>query len=85
MSNPTEQLGIAFPCLWGYTIIGNNREQVQTAVFESVPREYALCDSNRSKTGKYQSFNLRIEVKTREEMLEIFEKLKHHSCIKMVI
>lgn len=76
---------IEFPCRWNYKVIGESKEQIHTAVFDIVQREYQLEDSKSSARGKYVSLNLYVEVETREEMVEIFGQLKHHPHVKMVI
>jgi len=48
-------------------------------------REHTLTVSNKSKTGKYTSMNLDMLVHNEDDRTFIFEALKKHQDIKMVL
>lgn len=85
ISLDNKKLDLSFPCDWEYRVIGEFKERIEVAVFEIVDREYDLKPSKTSKKGKYQSFSIKVNIQSDEERVTIFEKLKSHSDIKMVL
>lgn len=76
---------LQFPRVWEYRLIASSKKELEEAIFEIIDKEYEIEDSNRSKNGKYISVNLKIEVLSKKEMIDIFEKFNAHSYIKYVI
>jgi len=76
---------VEYPCKWEYKLIGESEKHLQEAVFELIDIEYEFVASKVSKKGKYKSFNLTLEVKSDEHRIDIFNKLKVHSAVKMVL
>ncbi|MDD5771861.1 MAG: DUF493 domain-containing protein [bacterium] len=72
-----EKPKIDYPCEWTYKIIGYEGDVVEKAL-PSVMGDvsYKFCTSNKSKTGKYTSFNLTVNVESEEKRIEIFNKIK---------
>jgi len=84
--NSPEKPEISYPCSWNYTVIGTDANGVQEAIFEIIgERECSLNASNSSKTGKYCSYKLELLVYNEEERNLIFEEIKRHKCVKMVL
>ncbi len=82
----TTKLELIYPCSWSYKLIGQEKETIQEAVCEVIfEREYKLIHSNASKTGKYISMNLDILVHNEDDRNFIYESLKAHQHIKMVL
>jgi len=77
---------ISYPCSWSYKIIAQKREQIEEVVEDiCISKEYELKYSNNSKSGKYVSMNFTITVNSDEERVEIFNRLKQHQDITMVL
>lgn len=76
---------ISYPRKWQYRIIGKAKLEIEEAVFELCNKPYDLKPSKVSRKGNYHSFVLEIEVKSREEMTMLFQNLKGHAAIQMVI
>jgi putative lipoic acid-binding regulatory protein len=76
------ELNLEYPCPWTYTVIGTDEDRVRTAV-AGVMGEMAheLRFSHSSKTGKYRSYNLELEVRSEQERLRIYRELHDHSDI----
>lgn len=81
-----EKLELEYPCSWSYKLIGHEKEAIQKAIHEVIlEREHSLTHSNNSKTGKYVSMNLDIVIQNEDERNFIYEALKAHQHIKMVL
>ena len=81
-----EELKLTYPCNWSYRVICEEHLDVTQIVTEVVDnRNYNLEISNKSKTGKYQSYNIEILVHHDDDRLGLFELFKKHSKIKMVL
>ena len=85
--NDNEQkLELTYPCGWTYKLIGYEKEAIQRAIHEVIlQREHTLTHSNASKTGKYISMNLDLVITNEDERNFIYEALKAHQNIKMVL
>lgn len=81
-----KQLELEYPCNWCYKVIASEKEALQKAVQEVIDkREHKLSDSNSSKTGKYVSMNLDMLVHNEDDRQFIYDALKKHQDIKMVL
>jgi len=77
---------LEYPCAWSYKLIGHEKEAIQKAIHDVIlEREHKLNHSNNSKTGKYVSMNLDIVIQNEDERNFIYEALKAHQNIKMVL
>ena len=86
INDSTQKLELSYPCSWSYKIIGYEKEAIQRAIHEVIlEREHSLTSSNESKTGKYISMNLDLVVTNEDERNFIYEALKAHQNIKMVL
>ena len=85
--NDSEQkLELAYPCSWCYKLIGHEKEAIEQAIRDVIlEREHNLTHSNVSKTGKYVSMNLDLVIQNEDERNFIYEALKAHQHIKMVL
>jgi len=81
-----KQLELEYPCNWCYKIIGNEKETLQNAVKDVIDeRAHKLTASNNSKTGKYVSMNLDLLIHNEDDRKFIYDALKKHQDIKMVL
>lgn len=77
---------ITYPCSWSYTVIGIDGDEIKEAVFEILgKRDCSMNPSKTSKGGKYCSYKLELLVHNEEERNLIFEEIKKHKCVKMVL
>lgn len=77
---------ITYPCDWEYKIIGFTPEDMSKATERIlIGREYRINMSNVSRTGKYSSLTVSLNVKSEEDRLKIFQNLSEEPAIKMVI
>lgn len=86
MINEDRKPEISYPCIWNYKVIGSNVENILLAVKDSVlGLEYSVRPSNVSRTGKYFSFNISMEVPNEVVRDLVFENLQKNEHIKFVI
>ena len=77
---------IEYPCNWCYKVIATERAALEQAVRDVIDaRAHTLKASNQSKTGKYVSMNLDMLVHNEDDRTFIFDALKKHQDIKMVL
>jgi len=75
-----------YPCNWCYKVIASEREALEQAIRDVIDdREHKLTPSNKSKSGKYTSMNLDLLVHNEDDRTFIYEALKQHQNIKMVL
>ena len=81
-----EKLELTYPCKWCYKVIASEQKALEQAVRDVIQeREHTLEHSNKSKTGKFTSMNLDILVHNEDDRTFIYEALKQHQHIKMVL
>ncbi|MDY0120816.1 MAG: DUF493 domain-containing protein [Sulfurimonas sp.] len=86
INDSKEKLELEYPCSWCYKLIGYEKEAIERAIHEVIlEREHNLTHSNSSKTGKYVSMNLDLVILNEDERNFIYEALKAHQNIKMVL
>ena len=80
------KLELEYPCKWKYKIVGEERKKLEAAIHSVIlERSHSLEHSNTSKTGKYISLNLDLLVHNEDDRTFIFEALKVHQDVKMVL
>ncbi len=86
INDSKQKLELEYPCSWTYKLIGYEKKAIQKAIHEVIlEREHDLTHSNASKTGKYVSMNLDLVIQNEDERNFIYEALKAHQNIKMVL
>jgi uncharacterized protein len=81
-----KKLKLEYPCDWTFKLIGENQDLIQSAAKEIVGnKQYHIESSNQSKGGKYVSMTLILEVSSDTERIQLYEKMKNHVSIKMVL
>jgi len=77
---------LEYPCNWCYKVIATEEAALKQAIKDVITeREHTLAPSNKSKTGKYISMNLDLLVHNEDDRTFIFDALKRHQDIKMVL
>lgn len=77
---------IDYPLKWSYKIIARNESDIRQAVTQMQHfDEYQLTFSNSSAKGLFTSMEYSTNVKSETERLSIYQQLKTHPSIKMVL
>ena len=77
---------IEYPCPWVYKIIGPDAEEMQRAVAEILrDRAYKVSLSRSSEKNKYHCLNVELSVENESHRMALYEALKAHRAVKMVL
>jgi hypothetical protein len=76
---------ITYPCVWQYKVIGEDITSLTRAITTVCPTQLSLAPSKTSSGGKYCSLNVEIEVADEASRLAIYQNLKNHLAVKMVL
>ena len=86
INDRNEKLELTYPCAWAYKLISGEKEALEKAIHDVIlDREHKLTHSKNSKGGKYISMNLELLVHNEDDRNFIYEALKAHQNIKMVL
>lgn len=86
LNDSEKKVVLEYPCSWCYKLIASERKALEKAIRDVIDeRDHKLTPSNQSKTGKYTSMNLELLVHNEDDRTFIFEALKQHQDIKMVL
>ena len=81
-----QKIQLEYPCPWVYKIIGPDKDQMKIAVAEIIRDcQYKISPSRSSETAKYQCLNVELTVESEFQRTALYEALKAHRAIKMVL
>ncbi len=81
-----EKLNLDYPCVWIYKIIGTDQEEMKSAVREIIgDRSFSINLSRTSENAKYHSLNVEVTVESESHRQAIYEALKSHRAIKIIL
>jgi putative lipoic acid-binding regulatory protein len=84
--NKEKKLQLTYPCVWIYKIIGTNREEMRSAVLEIIQdRACSINLSRSSENAKYHCLNVEVTVESESHRQTIYESLKSHRAIKIIL
>jgi uncharacterized protein len=84
--NKENNLHLKYPCTWVYKIIGVDQNDMKSAVLEIIQDRASLITPSRSsETSKYHCLNVEVTVEDESHRKKIYEALKAHRAIKMVL
>ncbi len=86
MDEIKQKVEIAYPCRWGYKVIGEDREAMHRAI-GSLLQDCActVIPSHSSATGKYHCLNVEVTVDCEAKRVAIYEALKGDQAFKIVL
>ena len=77
---------IDYPCTWVYKVIGQDHTLLKEVIITAcAPEDVTISHSNTSSGGKYHSLNAELTVKDETTRLAIYESLKCHPMVKLVL
>ena len=84
--NKEQKLQLDYPCTWIYKIIGFNQNEMQSAVEEIIQdRTCSITFSRSSENAKYLCLNVEVTVESESHRQIIYDALKTHRAIKVVL
>ena len=77
---------LEYPCRWVYKVIGRDRSTMEEAI-RCIAQECActMTLSNTSRNGRYLCLNLETTVDREEDRIRIYERLRAHPSVIMVL
>jgi putative lipoic acid-binding regulatory protein len=77
---------IDYPCPWIYKVIGRDPEGLRCAIAEVMKgSEHTVTPSRSSKAGSYHCLNVELTVESEQVRLGIYERLRGHPDVIMVM
>jgi putative lipoic acid-binding regulatory protein len=77
---------LKYPCPWIYKIIGSDADEMKIAVAEIIcDRDYKISHSRSSEKAKYHCLNVELSVESESHRTNLYEALKAHRAVKMVL
>lgn len=77
---------IVYPCIWSYKVIGEEADHLRQAIILAcAPHPVKISVSRSSRGGRYHSLEATIEVGDEATRLSIFERLKNHPAVKILL
>ena len=77
---------LEYPCVWVYKIIGADADEMKLAVAEIIrDRAYKISHSRSSARDKYHCLNLELLVESESHRITLYEALKAHQSIKIIL
>lgn len=80
------ELEIEYPCEWPYKVIGANDDLFERSIHAALSDvEYRISESNRSRGGKYVSFDVVASVRDERQRYWIYNRLRSLELVKVVL
>lgn len=77
---------LSYPCRWRYQIVGPDERLLREAIaLAAAGHEHTVTFSRSSRTGKYCSLHLELTVTDEAHRNGIFEALRDHRDVSMVL
>ncbi|SFZ98173.1 Proposed lipoate regulatory protein YbeD [hydrothermal vent metagenome] len=77
---------IEYPTNWGFKLIGRDKDALLSCIKEAMGEKEHLCSiGNKSRNGKFHSYNASCSVESEEERNKIFKYFEEHKDVSMVI
>jgi hypothetical protein len=81
-----QKVQLEYPCHWVYKIIGPDADEMQRAVAEIIcDRTYKVSPSHSSASAKHHCLNVELSVESESHRTALYEALKAHKAVKMVL
>lgn len=82
----SERPRIDYPCTWAYKVIGENQDILRDIIHTTcAPAVVEITYSHSSSGGRYHCLNASLIVDSEEIRLSIYESLRSHPAIKVVL
>ena len=87
MSDPEQpKLELDYPCPWEYRVIGADETALRAAVADVLEgRPHEIQTGGTSAGGKWLTLIVTLEVADEEERLALYEGLRSHDAVKIVL
>ena len=80
------KLELEYPCPWEYRVIGSDETALRAAIAEVMgERAHEVETGGASAGGKWLTMIVTLEVADEEERLALYERLRSHDAVKIVL
>ena len=80
------KLKLDYPCSWCCKIVLKASDDAKEIAKDILgDRKHKVTSSNKSKNGKFHSYNVDLQVHSDEDRNELHQKFHNHKDIKMVV
>ncbi len=77
---------IDYPCPWVYKVIGRNPDSLKGAIAEVLGQiPHTVTPSHTSRSGAYHSLNVALTVESESVRTGLYERLRIHPAILMIL
>jgi putative lipoic acid-binding regulatory protein len=77
---------IVYPCTWIYKVIGKDCTLLKDIIVSAcLPQKVKISHSHKSSKGKYHSLNAELVVQNETVRLGIYQALKEHPAVKIIL
>jgi uncharacterized protein len=77
---------ISYPCPWVYKVIGRDQELIRGTIAEVLAgRIHTVTPSQSSRGGAYHCLNVALTVESEPVRLDLYERLRQHPAVIMVL
>jgi len=81
-----DKLELDYPCNWSYKVIGEDIAKLESAIEKITHQRNAnVKQTNKSKNGKYTTYNVQMLVHNEDDRHTLFDLFKEHCDIKIVL
>lgn len=85
-SDPPERPAIDYPCTWIYKVIGEDSSVLHEIIVAAcAPLPVTVSHSHTSSKGRYHSLNAELMIPDEYSRVKIYESLKNHPAVKIVL
>lgn len=85
MSLDLSKLKVDYPSNWEYKVITESKNKIEDILFDTVNRKYKIVKQNNSKSGKYTSYTITMDVESKEDKDAILTRIYEHAKVYMVL
>jgi len=86
INNRKQKVQLTYPCLWIYKVFGTDQDQMRNAIYDLIQdRSCRISLSRESETAKYVSLNVELTVESESHRTALYEALKAHHAVKLVL
>ena len=86
LRDPPERPDIKYPCIWSYTVIGEDCSLLKDTIVSScAPLPVKISHSHSSSKGRYHSLHAELEVPSEEVRLRIYAALQESLSVKIIL
>lgn len=86
MDHQHRRPAIVYPCIWSYKVIGEQADPLRQAIILAcAPHPVEISVSRSSRGGRYHSLEATVEVGDEQTRLAIFDRLKNHPAVKILL